>query len=355
MLRSHLTLLLALAFSASASAQVTTIGPFTGAQSEGFENGPQVIFLPCVPQRVFNNTADLCTPGNSGCHTTSGWGFYCSIYPHSGARLFGSAGGYAEYTFDTPVQRFGGYFGNHTPDPSFGTVILFDVNNNQLFSGPINTPNDCIWHWGGWDAGTTGGKIKRAAIYGAPQFGGGFELMDDMEYDLAGGTSPGTDMCLPGASGVLACPCSNPPSGIGSRGCDNSSATGGAELSSAGAASLAGDTVVFTTSDERPTATSIVLQGNALISSGIAFGQGVRCAGGGLKRLYAKTASGGSITAPQTGDPSVSARSAALGDPIAAGSNRWYSVYYRDPIVLGGCPATNTFNITQTQQITWAP
>jgi hypothetical protein len=81
----------------------------------------------------------------------------------------------------------------------------------------------------------------------------------------------------------------------------------------------------------------------------------VRCAGGTLKRLYVKTASAGAITAPQGGDPSVSARSAALGDTLAAGSQRWYSVYYRDPTVLGACAANDTFNITQTQQITWAP
>jgi hypothetical protein len=75
-----------------------------------------------------------------------------------------------------------------------------------------------------------------------------------------------------------------------------------------------------------------------------------------LKRLYTKTASGGSITAPDfgAGDPTVSARSAALGDVISAGQSRWYLVYYRDPVVLGGCPANSTFNATQTAQIDWS-
>jgi hypothetical protein len=40
---------------------------------------------------------------------------------------------------------------------------------------------------------------------------------------------------------------------------------------------------------------------------------------------------------------------------IQAGESRWYLVYYRDPIVLGGCPATSTFNATQTGQVTWWP
>jgi hypothetical protein len=160
--------------------------------------------------------------------------------------------------------------------------------------------------------------------------------------------------CLPGQAGVIACPCANPPSG-GSRGCNNSSATGGAILNASGTPSLASDTLVFTTLDEKPTATSIVLQGDAVIASGLVFGQGVRCVGGALKRLYVKTAIAGSITAPQGGDPSVSSRSAGLGSVIIPGTHRWYTVYYRDPTVLGGCPPTSTFNSTPTLDASWVP
>jgi hypothetical protein len=51
----------------------------------------------------------------------------------------------------------------------------------------------------------------------------------------------------------------------------------------------------------------------------------------------------------------VSARSAALGDPISGGQIRGYATYYRDPIVLGGCPATSTFNTTQSISVSWVP
>jgi hypothetical protein len=162
-----------------------------------------------------------------------------------------------------------------------------------------------------------------------------------------------TSVCGPGVGGVIACPCSNPPNAF-DHGCDNSSSTGGASLSATGAAYLSTDSVVFATSGEKPTAASIVLQGDAFAASGFVFGQGIRCAAGTLKRLYTKTAVGGSITAPQPGDPTVSARSAALGDAISAGQSRWYLVYYRDPNVLGGCPAASTFNATQTGQVAWS-
>ncbi len=168
--------------------------------------------------------------------------------------------------------------------------------------------------------------------------------------------APFTSLCDPGVGGVIACPCSNPPGAPG-RGCDNSSATGGAILSAAGIAYLSQDTLVFTTTGEKPTATSVVLQGTTSLASGTTYGQGVRCVGGTLKRLFVKAASGGSITAPDfgAGDPSVSVRSAARGDVIGAGQSRFYLVYYRDPVVLGGCPANRTFNATQTGQVSWSP
>ena len=162
-------------------------------------------------------------------------------------------------------------------------------------------------------------------------------------------------LCDPGVAGVIACPCSNPPGGAGS-GCENSSATGGATLSAAGVAYVSLDGLVFTTSGEPPTATSILVQGSSAAAGGIVYGMGVRCAGGELKRLYVKSAQGGSITAPDfnAGDLFVAERSAALGDPIRAGQSRWYFVYYRDPVVLGGCPASSTFNATQTGMVSWS-
>jgi Tol biopolymer transport system component len=163
-------------------------------------------------------------------------------------------------------------------------------------------------------------------------------------------------LCDPGVGGVIGCPCSNPPSGTG-RGCNNSSGTGGAVLAATGGAYLSSDSLVFTTTGERPTALTIVTQWTGSNPTGVVFGMGVRCTSGTLKRLYTRNASGGIITAPDfgVGDPQVSVRSAALGDTILAGQSRWYLVYYRDPNVLGGCPASSTFNATQTGEVTWSP
>ena len=36
-------------------------------------------------------------------------------------------------------------------------------------------------------------------------------------------------------------------------------------------------------------------------------------------------------------------------------TSRYYGVYYRDPIVLGGCPAASTFNMTNQLAAYWSP
>jgi Tol biopolymer transport system component len=166
-----------------------------------------------------------------------------------------------------------------------------------------------------------------------------------------------TSLCEPGSHGVTACPCSNPPGGT-DRGCDNSAVTGGAALSASGGTFLSSDSLEFRTQGETPAALSILMQGNAVIPAGVVYGQGVRCVGGSvLRRLFVKRASGGSITTPdfEAGDTTISASSAAKGDLIQPGESRGYLVIYRDPVVLGGCPAAATFNATQTGQITWSP
>jgi hypothetical protein len=154
-------------------------------------------------------------------------------------------------------------------------------------------------------------------------------------------------MCPGDASTELLCPCFN--NGSSGHGCDNSAATGGALATGPGSSSLASDTVQLATTGELPTALSIVLQGDALIDP-VLFGDGLRCAGGHLKRLYTKHAVGGSITVPQGGDLSISAQSAALGDTISSGGTRIYQVYYRDPS-LSFCPAG--FNATSGVAVTW--
>lgn len=161
----------------------------------------------------------------------------------------------------------------------------------------------------------------------------------------------GVAFCFGDGSQSVPCPCSN--SGVCGRGCDNSAATGGAQLGWSG--TLVPDTLVLTSAGQLPSASSIVLQGSAALASPVSFGDGLRCVGGSLKRMYVKAAVNGTVVAPGLGDLSISDRSALLGDPIAPGSMRSYQVYYRDP-VAGFCSVAqggDGWNVSNAVRIRW--
>jgi hypothetical protein len=157
-----------------------------------------------------------------------------------------------------------------------------------------------------------------------------------------------TPFCFGDGLGAT-CPCGN--AGLPGRGCENSAGTGGAWLTVEGVTHP--DSIVLTSSGELPQALSIFLQGDATIAP-TSFGDGLRCAGGHLKRLYVKNARSGAASAPQAGDPPITVRSADLGDPIPPGSIRYYQTYYRDPD-LAFCPAPqgDSWNATNGVIITW--
>jgi Tol biopolymer transport system component len=266
-------------------------------------------------------------------------------------------------------------------DPSFsadGHFLSFMSSSTNLIPGGLPTNNSRIFVRDQMDgtielvSTATDGSLPTVGGCGSPWISGDgrYVAFWSNASDVVPGDTNGeadvfihdrfasgfTSLCDPGQNNVIDCPCGNPPAGSG-RGCDNSSFTGGASLSATGIAYLATDSLSFKTTGEKPSATSILLQGNASISNGVVIGQGVRCVGGTFKRLFTKAAAGGSILAPDfaVSDPSVSSRSATLGDPILPGESRFYLVYYRDPIVLGGCAATSTYNATQSGQVTWWP
>ena len=131
-------------------------------------------------------------------------------------------------------------------------------------------------------------------------------------------------------------------------GCKNSSVAAGARLLSSGVPVL--DNVVFTTVGELATSTSIVVQGDANVSGGVVFGDGILCVSGTLKRLYTESAVNGSMTAPTGAELSVMNQSASLGDVILPGSTRYYQVYYRDSNLVFCSPG---YNATNAVQINW--
>ena len=162
------------------------------------------------------------------------------------------------------------------------------------------------------------------------------------------GSAPGSPSCAGGGPLPLACPCSH-PLGAG-RGCPNSAGPG-ARLGASGSTSP--DSVQLVASGMPDGALALVLQGS-LAAAPAHFGDGLRCIGGELHRLYLRTAAGGALSAPASGEAPLRLRSAQLGDTIPSGGVRHYMVWYRDPDPAF-CPAPQggTTNATNAYTIVW--
>lgn len=146
--------------------------------------------------------------------------------------------------------------------------------------------------------------------------------------------------CFGDGSGAI-CPCGN-ASAIGAQqGCRNSFGIGGA-LRAAGTAEIGNDTLVLTASNLPMSTSMLLFQGTNALS--IAFGDGLRCAGGSIRRLGTRTASSGTASFPSPGGPI-----SVLGQ-AATGSTLRYQVWYRNAAMF--CTAS-TFNLTNAVAIAW--
>lgn len=152
--------------------------------------------------------------------------------------------------------------------------------------------------------------------------------------------------------GTLAdCPCDN--RGAFEHGCGHSEHPSGASLVASG--TPAQDDVVLHLASAPPAVLAVHLQGDALVSGSAPFGDGLRCLAGNLLRLYvSQTAADGSASAPQALQPSIRSASAALGDPLAPGSLRYYQAWYRDPDPeFCPPPAGSTWNASNGVRLVW--
>ena len=225
-------------------------------------------------------------------------------------------------------------------------ALEVSVDGGPLVSYPMRSSMGQIFR--GEIDGRLVGTVQYRAVASDPY--GNTGQTGFLSYVATPGSPTGTAFCFGDGSLATPCPCGN--TGQTGRGCDNSAGTGGARLSAIG--TTVPDTLALTADGLLASVPAIFLQGTSSIPAGVAFGDGVRCAGGNLKRLALEVAVQGAVNYPGANDPSVSARSALLGDPIAPGSSRFYQVYYRDP-VLGFCPTPtgNAWNVSSGVALVW--
>ncbi len=166
-------------------------------------------------------------------------------------------------------------------------------------------------------------------------------------FMCAGAVAQGTAYCSGDGTGT-ACPCSN--FGFGGGGCSNSSFPG-AILSAQGVASLSNDSLSLrcTLLPFDPSGTAVIFQGATPMSggSGAAFGAGLLCISGSVRRIGAKSMATGQIEiGPAAGDPTLS----STGSIAAPGTTMRYQIWYRD--TLAGCTQP-PFNLSNGLAVTW--
>jgi hypothetical protein len=171
---------------------------------------------------------------------------------------------------------------------------------------------------------------------------------------------PGTSDCEGDGTGTTACPCGN--TGGAGEGCANSTGSG-ATLTGTGTASFSGDTVVLTAANALPAQPGLFFQGDMSLNggNGLAFGDGLRCAGTDVVRLVTIVPDGSGCAAsdascgtPAGGTPgSISANpgQAAAASVLGPGDTGHYQFWYRDPI---GSPCGGLFNLTNLYSILWS-
>lgn len=211
------------------------------------------------------------------------------------------------------------------------------INGNEAFHGPLNSANPIFqvtFDQAFLDAWPRPGM--RYDYFCAPHFGVG------MVGAVTISDGAGRIYCNCDGEGAFPA-CGN--FSIWGEGCRNSTFYGAA-LREHGSASVATDDLVFDARRLVPNQPGLLFAGvNAVAGgSGVVFGDGLRCAGGAVRRLGVRTpdALGAAAWGPGL---------AQLGG-FVAGQTRYFQVWYRDPV---NSPCGSGFNLTNGIRLTYAP
>ena len=147
--------------------------------------------------------------------------------------------------------------------------------------------------------------------------------------------------CGGDGAGATSCPCGN--AGNSDAGCANGSGAG-AKLRSSGSTSISTGGLVLTGSQLIPSQPGLYFQGNNAINGGdgTQFGDGLRCAGGGVIRMQVRFADSNGSSQTNIDIPSTGG--------ALPGDTKYYQLWYRDPVTS---PCGSLFNLSNGVEITY--
>jgi len=156
----------------------------------------------------------------------------------------------------------------------------------------------------------------------------------------------GSGYCFGDPGAGTPCPCSNDNDGsIPGSGCANGGFASGAQLAGCGTANVSADALVLVANNVEPDQPGLFFQAEHDLSPGLAWGDGLRCAGGHLKRLEV-------VFADCSGAATSTIGISAKAGNVSPGSVKYYQYWYRTPLssVCG-----SFFNTTNGVVISWLP
>ena len=173
---------------------------------------------------------------------------------------------------------------------------------------------------------------------GALHSGSFFAVVDNVHVTAAPLGSP---YCFGDGTGT-ACPCGN--MGAPGEGCANSTGSGSI-LAASGSASIAADDLLLNAGQLPPNKPVLLFAGSTMINGGlgVVFGDGLRCAGGTLRRLGVRTSD---ALGAATWGPNIASASG-----WNSGDTRYFQVWNRDP----GGPCNTQFNVSHGLGVTFTP
>ncbi|MDP6764391.1 MAG: lectin-like protein [Planctomycetota bacterium] len=239
-------------------------------------------------------------------------------------------------------QLAGGNLGN-------AWIGLYQDQNAPDYSEPSGG-----WRWVTGEPVThenwTAGEPNDGA--GAEHYGGYWPADQWNDYQVADGavgryvieydTRTGTPYC-PGDGSGANCPCGN--FGAGGEGCANSTGAG-AVLAGMGSQDAVADDLQFVLSQALPGQPALLFSGMNSVNggSGVLFGDGLRCAGGSVKRLGVRVPDG-------SGAAEWGPGLAPMGQ-WGPGDVRYFQGWYRDP---QGSPCGANFNLSNGVEVVFWP
>ena len=162
----------------------------------------------------------------------------------------------------------------------------------------------------------------------------------------------GTGYCFGDPGSGTPCPCNNDNDGsVPGSGCDNGVFWSGAQLTGSGIAEVTADTLVLATTHLEPNNAGLYFQADNDLSPGSIWGDGLRCAGGNLKRLGVRFADAGGYSDTSGFSYTISAKAGN----ISAGDTKYYQCWYRTTQNPPCGNGVNDFNTSNGYAITWGP